>query len=119
MGSLFADGWRELRKRNRELLLSARRFLCQKLDVAAPCPEKMLGSMATLPLPAPFQKRPPSGKIDREQLRLYDEFGIELPFMRIGNPEHRYFRISAQVYNTPADFEYLASALQRISLGKA
>jgi len=116
MGSLFTGGWRELRKRNHELVVAARRSLCRQLDVAPPCPENMLGSMATLPLPSSFQKKlPPSEKIEREQLRLYDDYGIEVPFMRIGDPARRYFRISAQIYNTPADFDYLAAAIQQIA----
>jgi len=74
----------------------------------------MLGSMATLPLPERFQGKPRSGRIDPEQLRLYDDFGIEVPFMRFGQPERRYFRVSAQVYNTLADYEYLAGALSKM-----
>lgn len=114
MGSLLAGSWLELRQRNRDLVIRARRLLCQRLEVDPPCPEKMLGSMATLPLPDRFQSLPASGKIDAEQLRLYDDFGIEVPLMRFGNPERRYLRISAQIYNTMEDFEYLANALARI-----
>jgi hypothetical protein len=54
--------------------------------------------MATLPLPDRFSSRPRRGKLDSEQVALYDRFGIEVPFVRIGNPERRYFRISAQLY---------------------
>jgi isopenicillin-N epimerase len=72
----------------------------------------MLGAMATLPLPEPFKGRPRSGKIDAEQLRLYDRFGIELPFFRFGLPERRYFRLSAHLHNSLAEYEYLAEALQ-------
>jgi isopenicillin-N epimerase len=71
----------------------------------------MLGAMATTPLPQHFQGAPRSGKIDAEQLRLYDQFRIEVPFNRIGQPETRYFRISAQIYNSPADYVRLAEAL--------
>jgi isopenicillin-N epimerase len=74
----------------------------------------MLGAMATLPLPEPFQGRSRSGKIDAEQLRLYDEFGIELPFFRFGSPERRYFRLSAHLHNSLAEYEYLAKALQTL-----
>ena len=38
-----------------------------------------------------FQGRPRDGKMDAEQLRLYDEFGIEVPFIRVN--QRRYFRI--------------------------
>ena len=74
----------------------------------------MLGSMATIPLPERFQRVPATGKIDAEQLRLYDEFGIEVPFYRFGSPERRWFRVSAQIYNTPSEYEYLAEALRAL-----
>jgi isopenicillin-N epimerase len=115
MGRLLPGGWRELRERNHALAVSARHFLCERLEVEPPCPENMLGAMATIPLPEEFQRAPRSGKIDAEQLRLYDEFGIEVPFNRAGQPEARYFRVSAQIYNSLADYEYLASALKALS----
>jgi isopenicillin-N epimerase len=114
MGRLLPGGWPELRRRNRALALQARRILCQRLDLDAPSRENMVGAMATLPLPGRFQKTPASGKIDPEQLLLYDKFGIEVPFLRMGRPERRFFRISAQIYNSSADYEYLADALERL-----
>ena len=114
MGRLLPGGWPELRRRNRALALQARRILCQRLDLDAPSRENMVGAMATLPLPGRFQKSPASGKIDPEQLLLYDKFGIEVPFLRMGRPERRFFRISAQIYNSSADYEYLADALERL-----
>jgi len=112
MGQLLPGGWRELRKRNHELAVKARDVLSQALRVGPSCPEKMLGSMATIPLPERIQGKPKTGKIDPEQLWLYDEFGIEVPFVRLGQPENRYFRISAQIYNTLEEYRYLADALQ-------
>jgi isopenicillin-N epimerase len=70
--------------------------------------------MASIPLPEYFQGRPKRAKIDPEQLRLYDEFAIEVPFFHIGKTPHRYFRISAQVYNSLAEYRYLAAALQKL-----
>jgi len=114
VGGLLHGGWRELRKRNRELAINARRLLCERLQVEPPCPETMLAFMATIPLPTRFQGVPRSGKIDAEQLRLYDTFGIEVPFTRFGSPQRRYFRISAQFYNTIREYDYLAKALQQL-----
>lgn len=111
MGSLLPGGWRELYQRNHDLAVTARKKLCEHLQVEPPCPDHLLGAMAAIPLPERFQRVPPSGKIDREQLRLYDEFGIEVPFMRFGQPQQRWLRVSAQIYNTPAEYEYLAAAL--------
>jgi isopenicillin-N epimerase len=114
ISELCPGGWKEIRQRNRTLALTARRLLCERLQVEPPAPEEMLGAIATVPLPEAFQHRPKRGKIDTEQLRLYDEFGIEVPFVRIGQPPRRYFRISAQLYNTVADYEYLAESLLRL-----
>ena len=94
--------------------MAARRLLCDRLQLDPPCPESMLGAMATLPLPEPLQGRPRTGKIDAEQLRLFDEYGIELPLLRFGSPERRYFRISAHLHNSLADYAYLAAALKHM-----
>ncbi len=112
MGTLLRGGWNELRERNHLLAVRARRVLCDRLQVEPPCPERVLGAMATIPLPPNFQRVPRSGKIDAEQLRLYDEFGIEVPFNRIG--QTRCLRISAQIYNSLADFERLADAIWKL-----
>ncbi|MBP9901435.1 MAG: aminotransferase class V-fold PLP-dependent enzyme [Verrucomicrobia bacterium] len=114
MGSLLPGGWRELYQRNHDLAVTAQRMLCQRLLLEPPCPASLLGSMATIPLPAGLQHGPASGKIDREQLRLYDEFGIEVPLMRFGQPPRRWLRVSAQVYNSPAEYEYLGAALEQL-----
>jgi isopenicillin-N epimerase len=112
LGEILPGGWPAVRQANHELVLHARRLLCDRLQVAALCPEPMLGSMATLELPPRFQGRPRDGKLDSEQMRLYDEFRIEVPFIRFGSG--RYFRVSAQLYNAPAEYEYLAEALTRL-----
>ena len=111
MGGLLPGGWPELRRRNHALVVQARRRLCARLNVEPPCPEHLLGAMATLPLPARLQDRPRSGKIDAEQLWLYDEHGIEVPFIRLGQPETRWFRVSAQIYNRLEEYEFLADCL--------
>jgi len=114
LSKLLPGGWAELREHNQRLSVQARRALCGALEVEAPCPEAMLGSMATLPLPERFQGAPRSGRIDREQLQLYDRFGIEVPFVRIGRPERRYFRISAHIHNSLAEYEYLSQAMSAL-----
>jgi isopenicillin-N epimerase len=114
MGRLLPGGWKELRARNHRLVVQARNLLCNKLQIQPPCPETMLGSMATLPLPKKFQNRLKTSRIDPEQIRLYEEFGIELPLVRFGDPEQRWFRISAQLYNSLPQYTYLAAALSAI-----
>ena len=112
MESLRRGGWPAIRAANHQLVVQARDLLCAQLELEPPCPPDLLGSMATIPLPSRFQGRAKAGRIDPEQCRLYDEFGIEVPFYRFGQPERRYFRISAQLYNSLAEYRYLSRALQ-------
>jgi isopenicillin-N epimerase len=114
MGKLLPGGWRELRERNHQLVVQARNILCERFEVEPPCPEELLGSIATIPLPERFQKCKAAGKIDREQLALYDRFGIEVPLNRFGTPTRRWLRVSAQIYNSPGEYEYLAEALRTV-----
>jgi isopenicillin-N epimerase len=114
MGKLLPGGWTEVRETNHCLAVQARKLLCERLQLDAPCPEAMLGAMATVPLPERFQGRPRTSKIDAEQSRLYDEFGIEIPFFRFAQPERRWLRISAQIYNTLAEYEMLADSLRAL-----
>lgn len=114
MAKLLPGGWREIRQRNHELAVKARRILCERLGTEPMCPESMLGSMATVRLPARFQGRQLNGRFEEEQVKLYRDFGIEVPFLRIGTPTERYIRVSAQLYNSVEEYEYLAEALARV-----
>jgi len=114
ISKLRGDGWAGIQKDNHELAVRARELLCRRLQVERCCPDAMLGAMATIPLPKHFQGQPRTGKIDAEQLRLYDRFKIEVPFIRMGKPERRYFRVSAQLYNSIEEYEYLATALEQL-----
>ncbi|MFH1144158.1 MAG: aminotransferase class V-fold PLP-dependent enzyme [Candidatus Eisenbacteria bacterium] len=51
MDGLFPGGWDEVRERNHALACAGRAILCERLDLAPPCPETMLGSMAAIVLP--------------------------------------------------------------------
>jgi isopenicillin-N epimerase len=114
MRELLPGGWSALRSHNHKLVVAARQLLCERLGVERPCPEAMLGSLATIPLPADFPDKPGREKIDAEQAQLYDKYSIELPLSRFGQPRRRWFRISAQVYNSMAEYEYLAGVLQQM-----
>ena len=52
LGALLPGGWPDLMVRNHALALQARDLLCRSLRVAAPAPDELLGSMASIPLPA-------------------------------------------------------------------
>ncbi|HVM60332.1 MAG TPA: aminotransferase class V-fold PLP-dependent enzyme [Verrucomicrobiae bacterium] len=114
--TLLPGGFSELMERNRALAVEARRILCETLGIDPSCPEGMLGSMATILLPEPFQKAPfGANTTDPVQTRLFDEYGVEVPVMRWGEPGRRYLRVSAHGYNLREQYSYLAMALKELA----
>lgn len=125
--TLLPGGMEEWMSRNHALAVEARQLLCDALRVEAPCPDSLIGSMATIPLPSALQHEPPSRPdlrrfqgwlgADRLQAWLAGEHRIEVPIVRWGKDGRRWLRISAQVYNSRAQFEHLAGVLQTIATG--
>jgi isopenicillin-N epimerase len=113
MASLVSRGWAEVRERNRQLALEGRRIVCDALGVDLPSPDGMIGSLASVPLPDgdgasvndifPF---------DALQLALFDRYRIEVPIISWPQRPQRLVRISAQLYNQPDQYHYLAGALR-------
>ncbi len=98
---------------NRTLALEARTLLGEALGVPMPAPESMIGSLAALPLPGGVTgpgALPGSGGFDPLQDHLFHAHQIEVPVFSWSGK--RLLRISAQRYNTRADYERLAAALK-------
>ena len=114
VGALLPGGWPEVMRRNRELALAGRNVLCGALNLEAPCPDEMIGSLASIPLPdGPDLHRPSSPLYTdplQELLRLRHR--IEVPVIPWPAPPRRLLRISAQLYNSLDQYERLAEALQ-------
>lgn len=107
---LMPGGLPALRAHNHELVLHARAVLCRALAVAPPAPTALLGSMVTLPLPPGPGPEDPS-RLEPLQDQLFYEHGIEVPVFRFGSEDRRWLRVTAQAYNTAADYDRLAAAL--------
>jgi isopenicillin-N epimerase len=114
LGSLLPGGWFELMEKNREKAIAARQLLCDALGVLPPCPAQMLGSMAVVPLPdklSLYEQGEPTREWPRLQDILFDRFKIEVPVIPWSEPFKQMVRVSAQLYNTPEQYEYLSRAL--------
>lgn len=114
IGSMVEGGWPEVRRRNRDMALSARRLLCDRLGAMPPAPESMVGSIATIPLRARTQQEAaiPTRYHDGLQDRLIAKWRVQVPIVLFPlGSQDRWVRVSGQLYNTPAEYEYLAQAL--------
>jgi isopenicillin-N epimerase len=100
---------------NRDLTLKARVLMLESSGVDAPCPDAMIGSMASIPLP-PAAVGAPAHRLDCEGLHdWFRERGVEtwlhphpLPLLRI----------SAQLYNDLDQFKRLAALLEEALHGR-
>ncbi len=112
LGTRLPGGWPVLMARNRALALEARRVLCEALGVPPPSPDDMIGALAAVPLPDGFPEPPTTGPwIDPLHRALFDRFGLEVPVIPWPAAPKRVLRVSAQLYNTAAQYERLAHAL--------
>lgn len=111
---LLPGGWAELMARNHELALQARTVLLEALNIDAPCPPEMIGSMASLPLPSAHPASP-AAALDLQGLHSwFRQRGVEtwlhphpLPLLRV----------SAQLYNSLPQYEQLAALLREAGYG--
>ena len=113
MEKLVPGGWPEIMARNHALALDGRRILCQALEMAAPCPDECIGSMASVPLPdaGANERAAPPLYIDPLQDQLLARHGIEVPVIPWPGFPKRLLRISAQLYNSREQWQLLAAAL--------
>ena len=113
MGSLLPGGWTELMYQNHQLVLQGRQLLCEALEVQPPCPEEMIGSMAVVPLPTMLENRDFMSIHDE----LFDKFGIQVQLIPWQEKPRLLLRISAQIYNTLEQYEYLGRVLKGLLSG--
>lgn len=106
MESLVPDGWSGVMTHNRRMALHARQLLCQILGVAPPCPDEFIGAMAVVPLP--------DGSAEWLQTQLFQQCHIEVPVFPWQDSPNRVIRISAQLYNTPDEYDGLTKALTEL-----
>ena len=118
LASLVPGGWPEIRQRNRALCLEARRVIASALEVDLPCPDDMIGSLASLPVPASphFPISPTRSALDEDLLAdaLYDQYRIQVPILGSRAIEGRLLRFSCHLYNEISDYEKLAGALRSL-----
>jgi isopenicillin-N epimerase len=111
VGSLLPGGWPEVMTANRVLALEARTLLCDALGVTVPAPASMVGSIASIPLPAAAPGSPAEHLSHEGLMNRFRERGVETwlyPWPCAGG---RLIRVSSQLYNARDEYVRLAALL--------
>lgn len=112
------QAWSTVIAHNRALALRGRDILCSALGTPPPVPDNMLGSMAAVMLPDHEPDRMkrlrarPTKYHDALQDALLARHRVQVPILPSLDGTRRWVRISAQVYNSQEQYEYLAGALK-------
>jgi isopenicillin-N epimerase len=115
IGGLLPAGWPQVMAVNRDLTLKARALMLETSGAAAPCPDAMLGSMASIPLP-PAVAGSPAHRLDCKGFHdWFRERDVETWLHPHPVP---LLRISAQLYNTLDQFKRLAALLEEALHGR-
>lgn len=116
MEGVVPGGWKAIMARNRSLTLEARRLLCDALAIPLPCPDSMIGSLASVPLPDAASVTPPKSPLylDELQEKLFGRHRIEVPVVPWPAPPRRLLRISAQLYNSLPQYKMLAESVVKL-----
>lgn len=113
LGSLLPGGIAGLQAHNHTLALSGRTIVGAAIGTTAPAPAEMIGSLASMLLPASDALPTSPLGLDPLQVRLFDRHHIEVPVMRWTSPRLRLLRISPQIYNSEAQYRWLADAVAK------
>jgi isopenicillin-N epimerase len=126
LNTLKPGGLPQLMADNHALALEGRRILCDALGIPLPCPDDMIGSMATVPLPDeregegfPARSEKTLNPVEPLQNALLERHSIEVPITTWPSLPKRQVRISAQAYNQPDDYRALAAALVTLLSGSS
>lgn len=107
MGEHHRDGWAGIRDSNHAMVMQGRDILATALGATPPAPEEMIGSIAAIAIP---EDRYPGVNALGVVESLHQQSSIEVPVSPWPSDQDRLLRMSAQQYNTLADYERLALA---------
>jgi isopenicillin-N epimerase len=102
-------GVEQVQAYNHALAWEAGQLLAQRWDTTVTTPERAIGTMVTVPLPARFGTTSAAAAGLRDALLFEDHIEVQLHAW----DERLWTRVSAQIYNDLEDIERLAHAIHR------
>lgn len=112
--TLVNGTWATVMAHNHHLVVQAANLIANTLGVALPTPVSMVGSICCIPMPngaAPSHKFHSNTALKNT---LFNKYNIEVMVTQFPAAPTQWLRISAQLYNSMAQYEYLTMCLQKI-----
>lgn len=113
---LLPGGLPALMAENRATALAARQAICAAVGTEPPCPDEMVGSMASVILPGPATPLSAAQPIDPLQDALFTQLGVEIPIFPWPRPARRVLRVATPIYIGPAEIGVLTAALRTLGV---
>ncbi|RHZ52343.1 hypothetical protein CDV55_103713 [Aspergillus turcosus] len=111
LSTICPGGHAGLVQRNHQVALEARQIIHRELRIPPACPDDMLGSMVTMPLPDTVGSESSQGTLPLQK-HLMDHARIEIQVYNWPKYPKRVLRFSIQAHNSLDQIEYLARQLK-------
>jgi isopenicillin-N epimerase len=112
MPSLVNGGWQEIRQHNHELVWQAASKIAAAFNKPLPAPKAMIGSICNIPMPdGSSAVRKFHSNLPLKDC-LFQKYHIEVPVMAFPAAPKQWLRISAQLYNSMEQYDYLLDCLK-------
>jgi isopenicillin-N epimerase len=114
MNSLHQDGWNGIKEHNHNLAWQGANLIAEKLNIELPLEEKFIGSIVNIPMPDGEEGFPKFNENCPLKKVLFEKYKIEVPIFFFPSAPTQWLRISAQLYNSLEQYEYLAECLESL-----
>lgn len=111
---LHPGGWEGVMNSNHQLVWNAGKLIAEKLGFELPLKEAYIGSILTLPMPDGEEGFPKFNETPPLKQKLYEKYQIQVPVFMFPKAPKQWLRISAQLYNNLAQYDYLADCLNQV-----
>ena len=113
LGGMLEGGWPVIMEHNRQLVLSGRELLLRALGLQSPSPDSMIVGLAAVPLPGKGTLTSSVLEPDPLHTLLLEKYSIQVAVFGWPHHDSRYLRVTAHLYNSIEEYEYLAEVLKQ------
>ena len=111
MDSIHSKGWEGIIEHNHNLVWKGANLIADKIGAKLPLKEKFIGSIINIPMPDGKQGFPKFNETSALKKVLFEKYKIEVPIFFFPTEPKQWIRLSAQLYNSLDQYDYLGDCL--------